>query len=247
MELEPVPRIPHRVGGDTSLRRPGLGTGTARTNTWTSTTSKSDPPPALLMSIKPRYANAILDGDKTVELRRKAPTQAPPTVVIYGSGSARQVLGMARLTGVHTATPNEIWMRFGSRADVTRAEFDLYFSGSQQASALELSDPHRAATQVNLDDLRRLGVRPPQSWCYLRSEALEALLEALIAVPAVPTTRDACVLDCVPEIPGEDTLLRVGSGIFPRALRLALSPALNAAEFAAPYLATRLQRAVRLG
>lgn len=140
----------------------------------------SDPRPhALLMSIQPRYSDAILAGTKTVELRRRPPREHPGIVVIYSSGSSRTVVGTAALTGIHTSTPDDIWERFGSRAGVTRSEFDSYFVGSETASALELSDASRSAPGIPLAVLRQIGVEPPQSWRYLDWRQTRSILAAL--------------------------------------------------------------------
>lgn len=133
----------------------------------------------LLMSIQPRFADAILEGTKTVELRRKPPRDHPGVVIIYGSGAAKAVLGVAQLKEVHTSTPDDIWKKFGSTAGVTRAEFNEYFEGSETASALELTHPHRSGDDLPLSRLRELGLEPPQSWRYLEREVATQLLDAL--------------------------------------------------------------------
>jgi predicted transcriptional regulator len=133
----------------------------------------------LLISIQPRYAEAILAGQKTVELRRRPPKCTPPIVVIYGSGHLKSVLGTATLDGVHTSTPDDIWNRFGSKAGVTREEFDVYFAGSSTASALVLTKVRVAQSRMPLAGLRQLGLEPPQSWRYVSSEHIREFCQVL--------------------------------------------------------------------
>lgn len=133
----------------------------------------------LLMSIQPRFANAILEGRKTVELRRKPPRDQPDVVILYGSGTAKSVLGVAQLKEVHISTPDDIWTKFGATAGVSQAEFNEYFEGSETASALELTHPRRGGDDVPLSRLRELGLEPPQSWRYLEREIATQLLDAL--------------------------------------------------------------------
>ena len=142
--------------------------------------------PGLLISIQPRYATAILAGHKTVELRRRPPKSHPPVVVIYGSGSEGSVVGTARLRAIHTATPDEIWAQFGGVAGVNRDEFDNYFAGSDEASALEFTAVQPAIERLPLSDLRSLGLEPPQSWRYVDGVQLCALVTALY--PVTPST-----------------------------------------------------------
>lgn len=133
----------------------------------------------LLISVQPRFANAILEGTKTVELRRKPPRDQPDVVIIYGSGAAKAVVGVAQLKEVHTSTPNDIWKKFGATAGVTRAEFNEYFEGSETASALELTHPRRSSDDVPLSRLREFGLEPPQSWRYVERQIATQLLDAL--------------------------------------------------------------------
>jgi predicted transcriptional regulator len=151
-------------------------------------TGSQDPEPntrfALLLSIQPRFAAAILDGTKTVELRRRPPLDLPDVAIIYSSGKTRSVQGIAWIKEVHTSSPNAIWKRFGPVSGVTRKEFFAYFDGSDSASAIELSSPLRAPSPMPLGALRVVGLEPPQSWRYVDETSTRAILRALGLPPA---------------------------------------------------------------
>src|SRR6266851_9958504 len=59
-------------------------------------------PKDLLISIKPEYASAILEGRKTVELRRKFPEDVAfgSRLYIYSSSPIQAVVGIASVTRV---------------------------------------------------------------------------------------------------------------------------------------------------
>jgi predicted transcriptional regulator len=127
-----------------------------------------EPGRALLISVKPVYANAILDGLKTVELRRTRPNLPDGSLVIlYSSTPTRAVVGWAHLSGVRQGTPDEIWDAFGDAAAIAEPDYDIYFAGADQAFALELDDVVTASRPVPLEVIRSIGVQPPQSWRYL--------------------------------------------------------------------------------
>lgn len=149
-------------------------------------TATADERFGLLMSIRPKFAEAILSGAKTVELRRRPPRDQPTVVLIYGSGAIGAVLGVAQLKDIHTSTPNEIWRQFGGFAGVSRAEFNAYFAGSETASALELTDVRRSDADVPLTSLREFGLEPPQSWRYVERQKALKLLDALGLEPVRP-------------------------------------------------------------
>lgn len=123
---------------------------------------------ALLLSLQPRFAEAILSGAKTVELRRKAPTLDPDAeVILYSSTPVKAIVGIAYLSEIARLDPPELWDRHGSRSGVTSGEFDSYFDGTDIAYGLFLGHARTATRPVPLTTLRALGITPPQSWRYL--------------------------------------------------------------------------------
>lgn len=118
-----------------------------------------------LISIRPPHANAILDGAKTVELRRRIPALQPGTRLwIYATLPVGAVIGLATVDRVVRGEPENIWLEFGSRTGVTRADFDDYFRGVDVAIGLLLVDVQRSNEQVEIARLKRLrsGFHPPQ-------------------------------------------------------------------------------------
>jgi predicted transcriptional regulator len=117
---------------------------------------------AVLMSIKPTYAEAIFNGTKTVELRRKRPSFEPGTTVLVYSSSPNRALEGAFETGeVIALAPRLLWRKVSRRAGVDRATFDSYFDGCDLAFAIEVINPRRIKKS-------RLTFRPPQSYLFLR-------------------------------------------------------------------------------
>lgn len=137
-----------------------------------------DPPRALLISIQPRFAHAILDGTKTIELRRTKPTLEPDAqALIYASSPTKAIIGTATVTQIFQDQPTGLWARHKDATGVTVAEFTKYFKGAETAYGIELSQVQRIDDPVPLDELRRRGLEPPQSWRYIDG-TLAALLSA---------------------------------------------------------------------
>lgn len=133
---------------------------------------------ALLLSVRPRFAASILDGDKSVELRRqRVAVPAGMPVVLYATSPVMALLGSARVTRVETATPARVWQRHRSRTGLSREEYDVYMEGAAQASALLLERPERLSEPVPLTHLRAgSGFHPPQSYRYIAPGALRELV-----------------------------------------------------------------------
>ncbi|GIG91112.1 ASCH domain-containing protein [Plantactinospora endophytica] len=123
----------------------------------------------LLLSLRPRFADAILSGTKTVELRRRPVNAHPETpIILYASSPAMAIVGTARLRDVQTLDPPEAWRLYQDRLGLSRPEFDAYLAGNDRAHLLRL---HRVCTLDEPLSLRRLReegrFQPPQSFRYL--------------------------------------------------------------------------------
>jgi predicted transcriptional regulator len=116
----------------------------------------------VLMSIKPEYVAAIVNGEKTVELRRKRPSFAPGTTVIVYSSAPSQRVEVSFKTGeVHEAAPAALWRKVSKIAGVSKQAFDDYFNGCDIAYAIEVESVRKLRPHD-------LPMRPPQSYMFLR-------------------------------------------------------------------------------
>ena len=132
--------------------------------------TRCDPRRVLVLSLKPKYADAILSGTKTVELRRTRPNIKIPTLtLIYSTSPVRSIVGSCRADWTESRTLRDLWRLTSDRTGVSRREFHEYFAGLSEGVALHLSGAQRAEAPVSLAQLRRLvgGFRPPQSFAYL--------------------------------------------------------------------------------
>jgi len=130
----------------------------------------------LLLSIKPEYANKILDGEKSIEFRRVRPNvEAGDLCLIYASGAQRALIGAFEVGGVvETSAPN-MWRKWGKHAGADRATFMNYFDGSKSAYGILIRNSERLKKEIPLVSLRKLftGFRPPQSFRYLSTEQVD--------------------------------------------------------------------------
>jgi predicted transcriptional regulator len=134
---------------------------------------------ALFVSVKPRFAEKILAGEKSVELRRVRPSVTPGTLVIfYASSPAREVVGTGRVKAIETDSPTAIWERHRSNVGLPRSEYRTYFEGVRQAVGIVLTEVERLPQSVPLADLRErlAGFEPPQSFRYVNAAQAATLI-----------------------------------------------------------------------
>ena len=124
----------------------------------------------LILSIRPVHAEKILDGSKTVELRRRFTGGVRPgTIALIYSTSPRSALtGSARIKEVQRLAVPEIWKRYYSTACLQKREFEDYFSGLASGYAIVLTSAQPLIRPVGLPELRqRFGFKAPQSYQYI--------------------------------------------------------------------------------
>lgn len=127
---------------------------------------------AAMISIKPVYANQILAGTKTIELRKSAMGLSPQDVVLVYSSAPEQHLSFwFRVRKVETLEVAEMWKRCADRLGIDLEEYKSYFAGASTATALYVGEIHKLAP-VSLAEIQREvdGFVPPQGMIWLREE-----------------------------------------------------------------------------
>ena len=130
-------------------------------------TSMAHPLPAnnmnqAVFSIKPRFAELILDGNKQYEFRKRAPTFPVSKIIVYSSAPVRAVVG-------HFSVGSIQYKSIEALADMastnTRQYVREYFRGRKFGFAIEIVNPIRYKRIKTLLDL---GIKcAPQSFCYV--------------------------------------------------------------------------------
>ena len=121
----------------------------------------------LLLSIKPRYADAIFSRQKRVELRRVRPRVGPGDLVLVYVSSPRCALeGAFEVERVLEEKPSILWRHVAHNAGISREEFTNYFEGRENAYAIVIKRVWQL-THVSLSAMRKVKIRPPQSYHYL--------------------------------------------------------------------------------
>lgn len=159
---------------------------------------------ALMLSLKPRYAEMIFGGKKTAELRRVRPSVSRgDLLILYVSSPTKALAGVAEVASVVSGKPDEIWPLVSRRAGIGRDEFDRYFAGAGLAHAILLSRVWKMGMPMKLDRIRRMRTRfrPPQSYLYVTADdilhpraprSLVGPQESLSSVPTSTSEKPHC-------------------------------------------------------
>ncbi len=131
---------------------------------------------AILLSIRPPYANQIFDGKKRVELRRICPKyiKKGDLVLIYVSSPVKSLCGAFKVDKVVEKNLSELWRAVKGKAGISRKEFNQYYKGLSVGAAIFFSDVWKLPAPIELQDLREdiRDFQPPQNFRYATADDL---------------------------------------------------------------------------
>src|SRR6266699_800415 len=91
-----------------------------------------------LLSIRPRYAAAILQGEKRFEFRRAIFRKAVDVVVVYITSPTCLVVGEFDVADVITDSVEDLWKRTSRHAGIDKKGFLSYFRGCEVGHAIAI-------------------------------------------------------------------------------------------------------------
>lgn len=130
----------------------------------------------VLISVKPQYANLLVDGVKSIELRRKFPESiaSGTKCLIYSTSPEKKVIGHCKISAVKKLKIDELWSECAVKAMIPWSDFSNYFEGVEHGFAVEMYGYTRYENAMSLDKVTGVDSRPPQSYRYVSSNDLPA-------------------------------------------------------------------------
>jgi len=138
---------------------------------------------AILISVRPKFAEMIFSGGKTVELRRVCPKiSVGDLALVYVSSPAKELQGAFEVGKIISASPLALWRKVGGKSGMNRRDFLAYFQGKTKAHALMIKRAWKLPAPICLTTLRRRkgGFRPPQNFHYLRRNESSLFTSAIL-------------------------------------------------------------------
>jgi len=131
---------------------------------------------AVILSVKPVWADLIMSGHKLVELRRRFLkfSGGPVTALLYSTRPIMAMVGTVQIVDTVVLPPDDLWPRVSDYAGVTKEQYRTYFNCAKVASALFLGSPIALPCPIPLDQLRMMvDFVPPMSWRRAKPAELE--------------------------------------------------------------------------
>jgi len=130
----------------------------------------------VLLSVRPHFAELILDGTKKYEYRKTIFSRADvQKVILYASSPVKKIVGEFQIAEIIQDKPEALWLRTCIAAGVHRDFFFQYFNGKDNAYAINIKHSKKYEAPVNPWDILP-DFTPPQSFKYIDSNSLFAPL-----------------------------------------------------------------------
>lgn len=134
---------------------------------------------AVLLSIKPKYADLICAGTKRVELRRSWPAKDIGVMVLYSSSPVQRLVGIAFVDRVEECDFESLWtLADGNGGGVTYEELKSYVKGKKTAFGVMINRVRVAEVLVDPKNIFP-NFTPPQSFLYIDPNDFPRVLRAM--------------------------------------------------------------------
>jgi len=118
----------------------------------------------IILPIKPKYAKALLDGNKIFEIRRKAPKKDVDEIIIYETSPTSLITGILKIKETHRLRKSDLWELTKNKNLLTRKEFDNYIGDLEYGYAFEVESRKNFSKKMSLEKYNLK--YPPQGFVY---------------------------------------------------------------------------------
>lgn len=124
----------------------------------------------LLISVRPEFAEKILNGTKTIELRKSCPSvDIGDLVVIYSTLPEKAIVGTCVVERIIKKAPHQLWRQYSNKLGIDKKRYFEYFKDTEVAVGIILNSIDKLDQKLSLDSVRRAipEFSPPQTFRYL--------------------------------------------------------------------------------
>jgi len=120
----------------------------------------------VIISIKPRYVEKILNKEKIYEFRKIVFKENNiRNIYIYASSPIKKIVAICEFEKIIEGTPEEVWEVCKDYAGISEQEFFSYFNNREKAYSIKLKNIQKLESGFDPYKLIK-NFRPPQSFMY---------------------------------------------------------------------------------
>lgn len=123
---------------------------------------------AVLLSIKPEFAEKIFNGTKGYEFRKSIFKRSDVRkIVVYASSPVKKVIGEFSIDKILSDTVDGIWKETHQKSGITKRFYQSYYENRNKAYAIKIGDTVRYKKYRDLKDYNVMAA--PQSFTYIQA------------------------------------------------------------------------------
>lgn len=128
----------------------------------------------IIISIKPAYADMILNGSKRYEFRKHGFKRQIDKVFIYSIKPVGKIVGYFTLGKILKGTPLEIWEICSEYAGILENDFYRYFEKAKIAFAIKINRVFEIERPISPSKIVK-GFKGPRSFIYTNNKFFSAI------------------------------------------------------------------------
>lgn len=94
----------------------------------------------VLLSIRPKYVDEIINGNKKYEFRKNIFKESVEEIFIYSTSPIKKIVGTFKIEDILEDDPNILWKKYNALSGIDREEFFNYFEGKSKGYAIKIGD-----------------------------------------------------------------------------------------------------------
>lgn len=132
---------------------------------------------SILLSVKPHYAQSILDGIKKYEFRKVRVRDDVDGMLLYASSPRRELVGYVEIDTVLEDSPHKLWSTTGADGGISRKQYLDYFKDKDCAYAIKVKRVHAFPQGIDPNTIFP-DFKAPQSFMYINTSVIKEILES---------------------------------------------------------------------
>lgn len=130
-----------------------------------------------LLSIKPKYVDEIILGNKKVEFRKKIFSKFVQRVYVYSSYPVKRIVGYFEVNKIVKDTPTNLWLKYSDVGCISKEDYFQYYDKKAYGYGIEINKMIVFDHPLNVLDFDK-NFKAPQSYCYIDNVRLLKWLNA---------------------------------------------------------------------
>ena len=132
---------------------------------------------AVLLSIRPIYAEPIINGEKKIEFRKKIFDSSVTRVYVYSSSPVKLIIGYFDIGNIEESTPDVLWNKYKQIGRISKRSYFDYYANHEHAYGIIINNVVRYSIPIEPKTLFN-NFRAPQSFFYVDNVSIRHCLDS---------------------------------------------------------------------